>query len=210
MSRPTIPKGIEPQQNRAIATRARLLDVVEAIVAEDGAEAVTTTRVATEAGTSVGTIYRYFEDRDAMLLAAYDATVSRLVAACHHVLGGLPDDTPRDEAAATLLNVYLDAAVEVPAHPGLLQAMRQLRAVAEELEPENNQIVTELIAPFLTRFVPGVEITPLRIRVMGAVLITLVDLYLVTQDPNERIVVRTELEAHLQFMLARLEYHAER
>ncbi|HUH49614.1 MAG TPA: TetR/AcrR family transcriptional regulator [Mycoplana sp.] len=204
MSRQTSPKAIEPRQTRAIATRARLLEVVETIVAEDGADAVTTTRVATEAGTAVGTIYRYFEDRDAMLLGAYDATVTRLVAACHEALDGMPDAMAMDEAARHLLDVYLDAAERLPAHSGLLNAMRQLRAVKDDQDPENSQILTELIAPFLARFAPEAVMEPLRVRMVGAVLITLVDLYLVTPDVRERTLVRTELEAHLLFMLTRL------
>ena len=57
---------------------------------EDGAEAVTTTRVAQQSGVAVGTIYRYFTDRNELLLAAYDATVTRIVAACASSIGRHP------------------------------------------------------------------------------------------------------------------------
>ena len=72
----------EPVQERALRTRAALLAATEELVTDRGIEAVTTTSVAAAAGCSVGSLYRYFADREALLLAAYDATVRRIVARC--------------------------------------------------------------------------------------------------------------------------------
>src|SRR5690606_8775571 len=111
-----------PLQARAVETRAALLRAVEEIVVESGAEAVTTTSVAERATMSVGSLYRYFKDRNALLLAAYDGTVARISTICAERLGELPPDTPAGEAAHQLLNIYLDTAETIPAHPGLLRA----------------------------------------------------------------------------------------
>src|SRR5690349_6080051 len=100
---------VEPRQKRAMRTREALLEAVERLVAAEGPAAVTTTRLAAETGISVGTIYRYFADREALLLAAYDATVARIVAVCAEVLDGLPLDVPAVEAARMLLVRYLEA-----------------------------------------------------------------------------------------------------
>ena len=193
----------EPRQKRALATRANVLAAVEAIVAIEGAEAVTTTRIAEETGVAVGTIYRYFADRDAMLLEAYDATVARIIAICHGALETLPSDVDMNEAACGLLSIYLDAAEAIPAHPGLLAAMRRLRPVESAATGTEDRVVTEIIAPFLARFAPLAAIEPMRFRLMSTVIGTMVDLYLVMPDATERDMLRTEIEAHVLFMVQR-------
>ena len=193
-----------PRQKRAVATRTRLLDTVERIVTAENADAVTTTRVASDAAVSVGTIYRYFEDRDAMLLAAYDATVGRIVACCRESLELLGSDLRIEEAAQTLLDRYLEAADAIPAHAGLLAEMRRLRSVEIDQSSNEDRITTELIEPFLARFVSDMAPDPMRMHVMSILIGTLVDMYLVTPDPEDRAALRAETSAHLLFMLGRL------
>lgn len=194
---------VEPQQQRAIATRAALLAAVEKIVANEGIAAVTTTRVASETDVAVGTIYRYFADREAMLLAAYDETVGRVIAICQDALEELPDDAPVEKAARHLLGVYLTAAEAIPAHAGLLAAMRSLRPIAVDQPANQDRIIIELIAPFFQHVMPATAIEPLRLRLMSNVMGTLVDLYLVMPRGRDRNALREEIEAHLVFMLAR-------
>ncbi|MCB2076512.1 MAG: TetR/AcrR family transcriptional regulator, partial [Novosphingobium sp.] len=112
-----------PRQKRSLRTRAALLSAVEDLVAAEGSDAVTTTRIAAETGVAVGTIYRYFADREALLLAAYDETVGRVVAECNKALATLPEETLAPDAARSLLRCYLEAAEAIPAHAGLLRAM---------------------------------------------------------------------------------------
>lgn len=198
------PKAARPRQRRAMETRAGLLAAVEAIVAAEGPDAVTTTRVAAETGAAVGTIYRYFSDRDAMLLAAYDATVDRLVDTCRAVLDTLPGDIGVEPAARRLLGVYIDAAEAIPAHSGLLAAMQRLRPVAVAQSIGEDRIVAELVGPFLARFAPALAAAPVQLQTLRAVLVTLVDLYLVTPDADDRAALHAEIGAHVVFMLGRL------
>lgn len=204
MTRANTISPVIPRQPRAIATRARLLEIVEEIVATDGADAVTTTRVATEAGTAVGTIYRYFEDRNAMLLETYDATVSRLVSSCQLALDQLPATMPISEAASQLLNIYLEATEKLPAHAALLAEMRRIRPQESGHPHESNEIADTLISPFLKRFVPQTKISAIHLRIIATIVVALVDLHIVTRDPHDRNSVRAELEAHLQLILSRL------
>lgn len=57
----------EPMQARSTARLAALLDSAAAVVAEIGYERLTTAMVADGAGASIGTVYRYFPDRIAVL-----------------------------------------------------------------------------------------------------------------------------------------------
>jgi AcrR family transcriptional regulator len=198
------PRNALPRQKRALETRAALLAAVESLVAAEGPDAVTTSRVAAETGVAVGTIYRYFTDREALLLAAYDETVNRIVARCHDALEALPANAGAPEAARTLLGRYLGAAEAIPAHSGLLQAMRTIRPVAADQEVNEDRVTREIFAPFLTRFAPGADASPAALHLMSVMVGTLVDLYLVTEGEAERDWLRGEIEAHVAFMVGRL------
>lgn len=195
-----------PVQPRALRTRAALLAAVEALVAAEGAGAVTTTRVAEAAGVSVGTLYRYFTDRDDLVLAAYDGTVERIVTACAEELANLPADVAVDDAARRLLGIYLAAAEAIPSHSGLLKAMRAVRPVEADQGNAYSGVVDEILAPFLARFgKPGAAPDPLRLNLLNVLMSTLVDLYLVTRSAEERAVLRDEIEAHMLLAVARLD-----
>jgi AcrR family transcriptional regulator len=57
----------EPVQARSSERIGALLDAASAVVAEVGIERLTTAMVAERAGASIGTVYRYFPDRIAVL-----------------------------------------------------------------------------------------------------------------------------------------------
>ncbi len=59
----------EPVQARSTARLTSLLDAAAAVVHERGYERLTTAMVAERAGSSIGTVYRYFPDRIAVLQA---------------------------------------------------------------------------------------------------------------------------------------------
>lgn len=206
MDRPTLSKPVEPRQNRALKTRAALLAAVETVVAAEGHEVVTTTRIAMEAGTAVGTIYRYFVDREALLLAAYEATVKRIVAQCASKLEVLSADLAATDAARILLSHYLEAAESIPAHTGLLAAMRSIRPIETDQQGNNQTgIMGDLLLPFLTRYAPGAQsLEPVQLRFLSVLVGTMVDLYLVTGDGVDRARLREEIEAHVALMVERI------
>lgn len=193
-----------PIQRRAVETRAALLAGVEAVVAADGADAVTTTRIAQQSGVAVGTIYRYFTDRNELLLAAYDATVIRIVDACAGAMADIPPETSPADAARALLARYLTTADSIPGHAGLLKAMRAIRPIEADQSGNNEvTIVGGLLMPFWSRYAGGTAPDPARLHFLGILLGTLVDLYLMTPDGPERIALRAEIDAHLQLALER-------
>ena len=77
----------EPVQARSTARLSALLDAAAQIVDEIGYERLTTAMVAERAGASIGTVYRYFPDRIAVLqaLAArnLERVLDRTIAAIH-------------------------------------------------------------------------------------------------------------------------------
>ena len=73
----SIPLRNEPVQARSTARLAGLLDAAAAVVDELGYERLTTAMVAERAGASIGTVYRYFPDRIAVLQALATRNLER-------------------------------------------------------------------------------------------------------------------------------------
>lgn len=67
----------EPTQRRSSQRLDALLDAAAEIVDESGFERLTTQMVAERAGASIGTVYRYFPDRVAVLHALRERSVHR-------------------------------------------------------------------------------------------------------------------------------------
>ncbi|MFF2273860.1 TetR family transcriptional regulator [Agromyces sp. NPDC058136] len=67
----------EPTQRRSSQRLDALLDAAAEIVDESGFERLTTQMVAERAGASIGTVYRYFPDRVAVLYALRERSVRR-------------------------------------------------------------------------------------------------------------------------------------
>ncbi|MFC8519317.1 TetR family transcriptional regulator [Streptomyces sp. NPDC057257] len=70
-----------PQQARSRARLARVLETAEQVLIAYGVEALTTTRVAAEARVSVGSLYQYLPDRDAIIDALAAGYFAKLEAA---------------------------------------------------------------------------------------------------------------------------------
>lgn len=96
-----------PVQARSNKRLTALLDAAATIVQRRGYEELTTAAVAKEAGASIGTVYRYFEDRVAVLKALatrnYERTIVRSLAALTAARPGSPS-----EALHVVFEAYLD------------------------------------------------------------------------------------------------------
>lgn len=73
----------EPVQARSAARLTALLDAAAAVVDEVGYERLTTAMVAERAGASIGTVYRYFPDRIAVLQALASRNLERVLGRIH-------------------------------------------------------------------------------------------------------------------------------
>src|SRR5271170_3681488 len=68
-SRPTDVERPKPQQKRSSRRVAEYLEVAATLFAEVGYEAATMTTIAERAGSSIGGLYRYFPDKQALAVA---------------------------------------------------------------------------------------------------------------------------------------------
>lgn len=96
----------EPVQARSSARLAGLLDAAAAVIDEVGFERLTTAMVAERAGASIGTVYRYFPDRIAVVEALAIRCAQRLAGRFVEVL---------DESGATTWQAACDALIDMTA-----------------------------------------------------------------------------------------------
>lgn len=67
-----------PVQERAKRSIARILEAAHEVLRRDGAEAATTVAFAAQAGVAVGSLYNYFPNKEAVILALYDQKLTAL------------------------------------------------------------------------------------------------------------------------------------
>ena len=128
-----------PGQQRAVETRQRLLAAAARVFATHGYAAGTTNRIAEAAGHSIGSLYQYFPNKDAMLvelaaahvrdgLDAFERHLARglppVLEDCVRLLVGAMIDAHRDDPA--LHRVLFEQA---PRPPELLEVLREAEAM---------------------------------------------------------------------------------
>jgi AcrR family transcriptional regulator len=137
----------EPVQARSTARLAALLDAAAQVVHEIGYERLTTAMVAERAGASIGTVYRYFPDRIAVLQSLAARNAERMT---DRVLAELRSERHQDWQAAlgAAFDLFVEAfrdepgfaslrygdvldlrpATEIPAYSALAEQMSRVLA----------------------------------------------------------------------------------
>jgi AcrR family transcriptional regulator len=67
-----------PVQARGRRSIARILEAAHVVLRRDGSEAATTVAFAAEAGVAVGSLYHYFPNKEAVILALYEEKLTAL------------------------------------------------------------------------------------------------------------------------------------
>lgn len=144
-----------PVQRRSLERLQRIAVAAGELCAADGADAVTMEAIAARAGTSIGSLYQFFPNRDALLEAVAERYVADLLA--------LLDAGDGAEVAALPLEALVDAVLEPfvafhRVHPGYFAilfapqssgALRQVRGRLRERLAERVQRLFRLRAPAL-------------------------------------------------------------
>ncbi|PTX45847.1 TetR/AcrR family transcriptional regulator [Allosediminivita pacifica] len=100
-----------PVQSRSRVTVDAIFEATIQVLLRDGMSALTTTRVAERAGVSVGTMYQYFPNKQALVYALnerfLDTLAGRIEATCGRMKGA-----PLPEMVDALINTYWTAKTE--------------------------------------------------------------------------------------------------
>lgn len=151
---PTATPRREPRQARSKERVERVLAAAAALVDARGVDAVTTNAIAEEAGLPVGTIYQFFPNREAVLLALLGRGLDELDARFRPLLAPEHDAAPLAVTIDAVVDALAAAYTDVPALAALMQGMRadpRFAAVAEG----NNQRVAGWLVELMRRQAPG-------------------------------------------------------
>lgn len=96
-----------PVQGRSHETVQRILDAASRLLEKVPLDEITTSRIATESGVSVGGLYRFFPDKQAILDAI---AIARQAQFEEHIAAGFLEDLPRNGAVffARMIDAYVD------------------------------------------------------------------------------------------------------
>jgi AcrR family transcriptional regulator len=111
-----------PQQHRSRQKVEAILDAGAQVLVDVGLEKASTNRIARQAGVSIGTLYQYFDSKEAVLDALCERETSRLIQGMVLAFGPAPDLQTLLERAPGVMVEYM------PKTPGLFRAMMQLPA----------------------------------------------------------------------------------
>ena len=102
------PRRRKPKQRRAWQTVEAILDAVIRILKREGFGAITTNHVAEIAGVSIGSVYQYFPDKQAIFVALHGRHISEID---HLMQGALVEhaSSPLEDLVRALVGAMIDA-----------------------------------------------------------------------------------------------------
>ena len=111
----TAPAALEPRktpvQARSTATVEAIYEATIQVLLNEGAERLTTTRVAERAGVSVGTLYQYYPNKQSLLFAVLEGHMNKVSvaveAACERARS-----KPTAEVVQEVVEAFVDAKME--------------------------------------------------------------------------------------------------
>ncbi|WP_181043802.1 TetR/AcrR family transcriptional regulator [Actinokineospora auranticolor] len=155
-----------PTQYRASRQIERILDAAARVVAEKGHTGTTTADIAKAATVSIGSVYRYFPDKVAVMRAVLDRNTRRFG---ERVAEESPDAAPWQAVVAHAHAVY----VEMCRTDEGFRAVSGAGLAAGELEPETfDNPLAEVFADLLVRRFGFADTPPLRATLLQCVTVT--------------------------------------
>ena len=142
---PTLKPRKSPLQARSAATIAILHQAAIQVLIRDGIGRCTTTRIALRAGISVGSLYQYYPNRDALLAAVLRQHLDAVADAVEEVCRGC-HGRPVAAMAGPLVAVFLEAKLRDPAKSKALYAFGQERGGARLASRHRARMVTAIAA----------------------------------------------------------------
>jgi AcrR family transcriptional regulator len=125
-----------PRQARSRERLQRVLDAADELLAREGAEALTTTRVAEAAGVSVGSLYQYLPDKGAIVEALANRYLAEFEAVMDEVVERASTESWEDPVGE-LIDTFADHYRERPGYRALWFG-RHLTEELRAADHENN------------------------------------------------------------------------
>lgn len=140
---PPTPLSPTPRKTRsdALQNREHLLEVAARVFAERGVD-IAPAAIAKEAGVGVGTLYRHFPTREALIVAAHH----RQLTLVHEKSADLAARFPASEATRTWIRHFLDFAA---ATSGMCTALNAVITADANPYADSHSLLTEAVTALL-------------------------------------------------------------
>lgn len=169
-SAPSLRARHPPRQARSRATYERLLQAAGELLAEVGFQELSTNLICARAGVSPPALYRYMQDKYAVMEALAERLMTDQNAVLEHWLerhaaGGIR------QMAQHVHELLRDTAEVTSRQPGALWILRSLRAIPQlaELRRASNALVTARLAQAYAPWMPELSAERLHRRVLISV-----------------------------------------
>lgn len=149
-----------PKQQRAMVTAEAITQATEQIIVREGFQAATTNRIAEVAGVSVGSLYQYFPNKQAIVKALIEETVTKAAARIREALRNSMEE-PLEPALRRVMTLLLEIYKEN--HFILFRILDQvpeLKKYTSSLSVENYTHSTNLA--FLEQHQAEIKVSDLR------------------------------------------------
>ena len=113
-----------PLQSRGQATFEQILDATARLLDELGLEGVNTNTIARAAGVNIATLYQYFPNKRAVLLALFQRQADRRLSTARSLLAGIGRSTDWPAMVEAFVDGMARLRAELPGTAALMQAMR--------------------------------------------------------------------------------------
>jgi AcrR family transcriptional regulator len=147
-----------PKQERAQATYERLLDVAGELLGEVGIDSISTNLICARAGLTPPALYRYFENKYAVL----EALGLRLMERQNRVLEqwiARHADNGIDALRGNVAELLRETAEATQSVPGAVWILRALHATPRliHIRLESHRAVTDMLVDAYVRYLPDVD-----------------------------------------------------
>src|SRR5215469_7750843 len=193
----------EPRQARSRARLAQILAAADAILAEEGVEALTIRRIAERAGVPVGTLYQFFPDKGSVV----DAVARAYIAEFDSLVDGLVSSAADGDWSDPVGRIIDEVIALYRSHPGYvaLWSGRHLSPELARADEANNQLIAAGVQRLLAEHAGMTDGGALELAVQVAVRAADALLqYAFTVSPDGDESVLAELKTLLRLYLANL------
>jgi AcrR family transcriptional regulator len=119
-----------PTQQRSRATVDAIVDATARVLVSDGYDALSTNRVAQEAGVSVGSLYQYFPGKEALVAAVMEQYASRMQENIASRMANAPPAATAEDVATEMIRAMLAAQQAEPRlHRALVEQVPRIGAL---------------------------------------------------------------------------------
>lgn len=139
------------QQERSQQRVEHILAETLAMMSEGPSETITTSKIAQRTGVSIGTIYQFFPNKEAIYYELFRRWLEQTQAALDELIAELPQNADPGEFARVFLRKLADASLNSSGHWQLRLAMSNSKKLAK-LETQHRQQVAQRILVIQAHF----------------------------------------------------------